>query len=332
MPKSHHASHRGTKHSVKNPIPRLQRIARDRADNQARRIPWQRLLEARNQYIDWQEFNLWVRSVLEIEEKIPAWLVQILDERCPGFVKGSRKPTSGASGNPLPLRLEDWIEEQIFAFARQEGWFNAIAYYAIRDPRYQRAEVCWAECVRKWKRARPIRYPSFEEWKSMAVLSDSTAHLSANEPKLSLASKSADPDHLSNAVSRYMDWEAFAYWVRPALENASELPVEVVREPRQRCSGYLDEIAGSLARESRSESQSWDRFMNWIADHFFEDAQKGGWFDAVLIQVRNHPRAIRTMEYADHCDELCESRFPSPYPSFEEWRRAADSYVETNVS
>jgi len=30
----------------------LQRLARERADNQARRIPWQRLLEARNQYIE----------------------------------------------------------------------------------------------------------------------------------------------------------------------------------------------------------------------------------------------------------------------------------------
>jgi hypothetical protein len=37
-------------------LDRLQRLARDRAERQARRIPWQRLLEARNQYIDWQEF------------------------------------------------------------------------------------------------------------------------------------------------------------------------------------------------------------------------------------------------------------------------------------
>src|SRR5713101_2581632 len=114
MPTSHHVSNCGSKHPVKNPIPQLQRIARERADNEARRIPWQRLLEARNQYIDWQEFNLWVRSVLEIEEQIPAWLVQILDERCPGFVKESAKSRTHASGKPLPLHLEDWIEEQIF--------------------------------------------------------------------------------------------------------------------------------------------------------------------------------------------------------------------------
>jgi hypothetical protein len=49
----------------------LQRLARKRADDQARRIPWQRLLEARNEYIDWQEFYLWVRSILEVEDGIP---------------------------------------------------------------------------------------------------------------------------------------------------------------------------------------------------------------------------------------------------------------------
>ena len=54
--------------------------------------------------------------------------------------------------------------------------------------------------------------------------------------------------------------------------------------------------------------------MLWIADQFFQDAQTEGWFDAILIQVRSHPRAIRTMEYANHCDEIWDSELPSPYP------------------
>ena len=54
--------------------------------------------------------------------------------------------------------------------------------------------------------------------------------------------------------------------------------------------------------------KNWQRLMLWIADHFFQDAQTEGWFDAILIQVRSHPRAIRTMEFADHCDEIWEFR------------------------
>jgi hypothetical protein len=44
---------------------RLQCFARECADDEARRIPWQRIYDARNQYIDWQEFYLWARSILE---------------------------------------------------------------------------------------------------------------------------------------------------------------------------------------------------------------------------------------------------------------------------
>ena len=161
---------------MRNSAAQLQRAARECADNQARRIPWQRLYDARNQYIDWQEFNLWARSVLEVEGRILDWLGEILNDRCPGFLQITRELEPKAAKNtPLPLRLEDWIDEHVFDFAKKEGWFNAITYYAIRDPRYQRAEVCWSECIKKWKRTRPLRYPSFEEWKCMAAECDETA-------------------------------------------------------------------------------------------------------------------------------------------------------------
>ena len=131
-------------------VGQLQRIARERADDEARRIPWQRLYDARNQYIDWQEFYLWVRSILEVEDRIPGWLVEILNARCPRFIETERALTPKAvKSRPLHFRLEDWINDHIFAFAKEEGWFNAITYYAVRDPLYQRSEVCWSECVEK---------------------------------------------------------------------------------------------------------------------------------------------------------------------------------------
>jgi len=152
--------------SVRDSTTRLQQAARERADDEARRIPWQRLLDARNEYIDWQEFSLWVRSILEVENRIPDCLVEILDDRVPGFL-GSEKQLrlQAAMGRPLPVRLEDWIDDHIFGFAKQEGWFNAITYYAIRDPRYQRAEVCWSECTEKWKKANIRRSRSGKAWR-----------------------------------------------------------------------------------------------------------------------------------------------------------------------
>ncbi len=314
---------------MRNTAVQLQRLARRRADDQARRIPWRRLLDTRNQYVGWQEFYLWARSILEVEEQIPDWLVDILKERCPGFLERDKTLTAKAmKEKPLALRLEDWIDEHIFGFAKNEGWFNAITYYAVRDPRYQRAEVCWSECVEKWRRARPIPYPSFEEWKGMASQCDDTAHLVPNERRARVASKRVDPERLAAAASQYMDWEALACWARPALECPSELPAEVRNELGYRCPGFLGLIDVARGQQCRAAAQGWHQLMCWIADHVFENAKAEGWFDAILIQVQNHPRAIRTVEYADHCDEVWGAHLPIPYPSFEDWRRDADLYVD----
>jgi hypothetical protein len=306
--------------STRKSMAELERLARERAEEQARRIPWQHLHNTRNVYIAWQEFYLWVRSVLEVENHIPDWLVEILDKRCPGFVEDEKKMTAKAAKNrPLLLRLEDWIDDHIFGFAKLEGWFNAITFCAIREPRYQRAEVCWSECVERWKKARPLRYPSFEEWKDMAAECDDTAHLVPEVRGVMEPTKRVAPDRLADAVSRYIDWEALAYWARPVLEGESELPEDVAHELRQRCPGFL---------EVQSGARDWQRLMWWIADHYFDDAKAGKWFDAVRMLAHRHPRAIRTMEYADHCDEIWGSRLPNPYPSFDEWRNGADSYIE----
>ena len=298
---------------------RLQRFARERADERARRIPWQRLLEARNQYIDWQEFYLWGRSILEVENRVPDWLIETLNNRCPGFLESEKKlRPKAAKTRPLPFRLKDWIDNQIFGFAKREGWFSAITFYSVREPRYQRAEVCWSECVEKWERAKPIRYPSFEEWKEMAAQCDSTAHLLPQVGKVMAPARRIDANRFAEAVSQYIDWEAFAFWVRPALELGS-LPEEIVREFSRRCPGFLVAQPGG---------RDWQQLMSWIADHYFQDAKSEGWFDAVLLHAHDHPRAIRTMEYADHCEDIWGSQLPEPYPSFEDWRSNADSYVE----
>jgi hypothetical protein len=123
--------------TVRKPANRLRKFARERADKEARRIPWQRLFEARNQYIDWQEFYLWVRSILEVEDRVPDWLVTILNDRIPRFLENEKQlAPKTAKGPPLPLRLEDWIDGHVFGFAKHEGWFNALTFYAIREPRY----------------------------------------------------------------------------------------------------------------------------------------------------------------------------------------------------
>ena len=308
---------------TRNTAAQVQRLAQERADEQARRIPWHRLDDTRKQYVDWQEFCLWVRSILEAEGGMPEWLSTTVDQRCPGFLQAE---SGKASTGPPGLRLEDWMDEHIFGFARKEGWFNAVQFYAIRDPRYQRAEVCWSECVKNWAQARPIRYPSFEEWQAMAAACDETAHLVPEQQRARASAKLVDRERLEEAIARYIDWQAFAYWARPALERGLPIPGQVNKELESRCPDFVAQSAGKIRAES-----IWEDLMAWIAERFFTDAKAGGWFDAVLVGARQHPRAIRTMEYADHWDEIRGPNLPVPYPSFDDWRRDADAYVESET-
>ena len=46
--------------------------------------------------------------------------------------------------------------------------------------------------------------------------------------------------------------------------------------------------------------------MLWIGDRYFQDAKTEDWFDAILVQVRSHPLAIRSMELARDSCQLCQ--------------------------
>ena len=63
--------------------------------------------DARNQYIDWQEFYLWARSILEVEERIPDWLAEILNDRCSGISR-NRKSTHTQSSQDQASCLSAW--------------------------------------------------------------------------------------------------------------------------------------------------------------------------------------------------------------------------------
>jgi hypothetical protein len=110
------------------------------------------------------------------------------------------------------------------------------------------------------------------------------------------------------------------------LEHGRTLPAQVTEELNRRCPGFLS--GGKERQDSRGSSEPSQQLTHWITDHFFLEARTEGWFDAVLIQKRIHPRSIRIMEFSDHCNEIWGWRLPSPYPAFEDWRREADSYID----
>ena len=77
-----------------------------------------------------------------------------------------------------------------------------------------------------------------------------------------------DPERLAEAVSRYIDWEAFAYWARPGLEHKEFLVSEVVHELDARCPGFVEFNAKPRAAD-RQPPNDWDLLMLWIGEISF---------------------------------------------------------------
>jgi hypothetical protein len=313
---------------------RVGQTARLTAEREAARITWPQLLEARELYVKWQAFVLWVRAIEEAEGHFPEWLAETVDKRCPGFLRFVAEQRLDDPRSPpfFWYYLERWISERIFGRAWREGWMNAVGHYAVRDLAALRDEAYWSYCERQWKVSKPAIYPSFRDWRQASEDCDDNVinafETLEKERELIKVSRRTTPRVLRQAVDRYVDWQVFAYWARTALESSHPLPGSVSRELRQRCPGLLETDAAARARHPKEEPhQRFNRLMRWIGDHEFARASKEGWLPVLVYQSRLHPCHARVIDYWRHW-KASRSKHPrSRYPSFEQWRAAADAYT-----
>jgi len=308
-------------------------MARREADRHARRIPWQRLLEARQQYIEWNAFSLWARAIAVAEGQVPAWLAKVLEEHCPGLLESDRTSEITHQDPPLYRRILEWFESNALAQAKDEGWLRAVTFYAVRDPVYVRDCAYWQHCEAQWKRQRPSAYPSFEEWRRSSEQSTDEVldafEMADDKRRIIKASRAAGPERLAAAVAQYMEWEAFTYWLRSLLESDVKFPDAVERELQRRCPGFreCDEVLRSTLSPD-DYTRRWKALLEWGENRFFSKMQQEGRFHAVVYEARAHPRSVRTIDYwVFYWDEHWSSRPLDVYPSFQEWRCAAGDFV-----
>jgi hypothetical protein len=292
------------------------------------------LQEARENYVAWEAFTLWVRAIESAEGDSPEWLAAAVEKRCPGFSNFADKYKQ-EHPDSLPFlwyHLERWINEHIFGKAWQEGWVNAVGYYAARDLASLRNHAYWEYCEREWKRSKRDPYPSFLEWLKAAVhcsdLALDECEMPEEKRRLIKLGRLVSPRTLHRTVERYVDWEVFAFWTRTALEAGSPLPASVEREVKRRCPGFLESDAiARVANPTEEPHCRFNRLMKWIEDHEFADAQKRGWLDVLRYQACLHARHARVIEYWHHWEAGWTKNRCKRYPSFREWQRSADLYT-----
>jgi hypothetical protein len=276
-------------------------------------VPWDRFHKAYEEYIRWQAFALWARAVAELEGGAPSWLEAILRKRCPGFTEEAAR---SSKPEPLGLQLLRWVHNRAFGFAKQEGWLDALVFYGFRDTRSQGYWAYWEHCESEWKKRRPASVPSFVQWRRSAL-----------NWKLQGGVRCTV---VTKAVEKYIDFEAFVYWLCPLFQTAEvQLPAHIALELGQECPGLLEFANAHISAAYRDQSRGWRRMFNWGKDHVLSQAKKEDWLNLVLRQVSIHPRHVRMADYVRLCYRSRADNAASSHPSFGKWQRHLKTYTRT---
>ena len=284
-----------------------------RMREQALKVPWRDIAAAVDRMIEHQCFALWVRAIVDIERAIPDWLLASIEHRYPGFGSSRRTPRSHES---IWQDLIAWIDDHVFVSARDAGWVEALHFYSGLDPKSEDAWRLWTRSEAEWQSKMPSKYPSFEEW-----LQEVSKQASREESRAR--------DAIAALVPRYIEAEAFAYWVRAVVESARRIPSGVAKSIEQRCPGFLGDRAVHAPAPGTTEYASWlwRELLGWME---FRTSSAGGpssRIEELRSAARRHLRAERVTAYWAECDAAWSKQAPRSYPGFEDWLRAADSFV-----
>jgi hypothetical protein len=121
---------------------------KERAFQQARRVPWTTLATAVEQANEWETFALWLRAVVDAARKIPPVVERELETKAPGFIKAVRSEMASvldgdAPGHELWNLAYDWGVVNIFGEPHRDGWLDAVHYFSSMSLPYMKAWVHW---------------------------------------------------------------------------------------------------------------------------------------------------------------------------------------------
>lgn len=303
----------------------LQLDTKQKALQQALRVPWRRLEETASAYVESHIFVLWVRAIAELKGEIPEIVVSALERRCPGFLDtdAHERKQRPRQQRFLWHSLEEWIAAREFVDPKTQGWFDAVMYYAYKDLRTEMAWTLWERTKDAWSRRPPSRWPTLEEWTSNVIATDTLTQRGTEKGRAVEALQKVEPGRLHRAVHELLEWRAFALWIDSIAQPNRLLEEPVLSELRTRCPRFL---------------AAFDAAPRWVEPAFFRLVRLGEaawcaaaraekWYSALRYHVAHHPRYHRLTHYNQRCHEEWGRVRPVCYPSFPEWLRAADDYL-----
>jgi hypothetical protein len=137
-----------------------------------------------------------------------------------------------------------------------------------------------------------------------------------------------NPDHLAATINDYIEWRAFAFWVRLIAEMEGGVSPRMKALLDDRCPGFLDDAEAHRRAHPGEREFLWLQLISWLDRETFGFARAEGWLHALGYYATRDLRMDKVAEYWLQCDELWKREPPSEFPTFEQWRKAAS---ETKV-
>jgi len=138
----------------------------------SRAIGSERLEVAVAEYMEWEAFTYWLRSLLETDTRFPENVTLELQRRCPGFLESDKELRNALSREDYTRRWKALLERGEGRFSvefRREGWFDSVVYHARAHPRSARTVDYWVfYWDERWSTHPLDQYPSFEVWRRSA--------------------------------------------------------------------------------------------------------------------------------------------------------------------
>src|SRR5512132_597072 len=105
--------------------------SRHHAEAEVKNVDSTRLAATITQFIEWRAFAYWIRLIVEAEGHISPEIQALLESRCPGFIGALTvyRESHHREREFVWLRLIEWIDDNVFDYARTEGWRHALGYY-----------------------------------------------------------------------------------------------------------------------------------------------------------------------------------------------------------
>jgi hypothetical protein len=131
-------------------------------------------------------------------------------------------------------------------------------------------------------------------------------------------------DRLAATITTFIEWRAFAYWIRLLAEREGSSSPRVQRALEDRCRGF-PEGADSVRRANcEAETALWLRLIEWIDTCIFSDARSEGWQHALGYYAARDDRLDRIRKYWLKCHEQSAIERPcTVLPEYHEWFCAA---------